>query len=245
MIFDTYAFSSHGGRPYNEDSAGYQTEGDHGIFVVADGLGGHSFGELASAHVRDALLDGFPCQDGDPAQWLASQVSIANQGVLALQREKNALMKSTAVVLYIMGNRAVWAHVGDSRLYYVHEGRIKACTEDHSVAYKKYKAGEITKREIAFDEDQPRLLRAIGGEDHSEPVIRVYEELLSPGDGFFLCTDGAWEFLDDEEIAIDLLKSSHARQWTEYLLMRMMDRIKPGNDNLTALSVILNYDKTY
>lgn len=240
MVFDKYEFSSQGGRSYNEDSVGSQVEGDHGIFVVADGLGGHSFGEVASACVRDTLLNGFPCQDGDPAQWLTEQIAEANQRVLALQQEKNSVLKSTVVALYVMGSRAIWAHAGDSRLYYIHEGRLKACTEDHSVAYKKYKAGEITKRELAFDEDQSRLLRSIGGLDHNEPVVRVYEELLSPGDAFLLCSDGAWEFLDDEEIVIDLLKSQSAQQWVEYLLLRMMERIKGGNDNLTMLAVMLN-----
>ena len=240
MVFDTYEFTNRGGRSYNEDSVGSRTEGDHGVFVVADGLGGHSFGEVASACIRDTLLDGFPCRDGDPAQWLEVQIADANQRVLALQREKNAVLKSTVAALYIMGSRAIWAHAGDSRLYYIHEGKLKACTEDHSVAYMKYKAGEITRREIAFDEDQSRLLRSIGGTDHNEPVIRVDEEFLSPGDAFLLCSDGAWEFLDDEEIAIDLLKSKNAQQWTEYLLLRMMERIGGGNDNLTALAVMLN-----
>lgn len=239
MIFDTYEFSSRGGRSYNEDSVGSRVEEDHGIFVVADGLGGHSFGELASSCVRDTLLNGFPCRDGDPAQWLETQLADANQRVLALQQEKNTVMKSTVAALYIMGSRAIWAHAGNSRLYYIHEGRIRACTEDHSVAYKKYKAGEITRREIAFDEDQSRLLRSIGGMDHSEPVVRVYEEFLSPGDAFLLCSDGAWEFLDDGEIAVDLLKSNCAKQWAEYLLLRMMERIRGGNDNLTLLTVKL------
>ena len=240
MEFDTYEFSSQGGRSYNEDSVGSRTGGDQGIFVVADGLGGHSYGELASACVRDTLLVGFPCLDGDPAQWLEARIAEANRRVLALQQEKNAILKSTVAALYVMGSRAIWAHAGDSRLYYIHEGRLKAYTEDHSVAYKKYKAGEITRREIPFDEDQSRLLRSIGGEDHNEPVIRVYEEFLSPGDGFLLCSDGVWEFLDDEEIVIDRLKSKDAKQWAEYLLLRMMERIQGGNDNLSLLSVILN-----
>lgn len=239
MVFDTYEFSSRGGRAYNEDCVGARTEGDHGVFVVADGLGGHSFGELASACVRDTLLSAFPCRDGDPARWLEEQIAGANQRVLALRQEKGAVMKSTVAALYVMGSRAIWAHAGDSRLYCIHNGRLAAFTEDHSVAYKKYKAGEITRREIAFDEDQCRLLRSIGGTDHNEPAVRVYEELLSPGDAFLLCSDGAWEFLDDGEIAIDLLKSRSARQWAEYLLLRMMERIQGGNDNLSLLAVIL------
>ncbi len=239
MIFDSYEFSSRGGRSYNEDSVGSQVAEDHGIFVVADGLGGHSFGELASGCVRDTLLEGFPCRDGDPATWLEAQLAEANRRVLELQREKNKVLKSTVAALYVMGSRAIWAHAGDSRLYYIHKGRLEACTQDHSVAYKKYKAGEITRRELATDEDQARLLRSIGGEDHNEPDVCVYDEFLSPGDAFLLCSDGAWEFLNDEEIAIDLLKSSSAKQWAEYLLLRIMEQITGGNDNLTLLTVIL------
>lgn len=239
MIFDYYEFSNRGGRSYNEDSVGSRMDDQSGIFVVADGLGGHSFGDVASACVLDTLLDGFPCQGGEPVRWFEEQIADANQRVLALQEEKGTVLKSTVVALYIMRDRAVWAHAGDSRLYYIHEGRLKAFTEDHSVAYKKYKAGEISRSDIAFDEDQSRLLRSIGGQDHNEPVIRSYEGSLSPGDAFFLCSDGVWEFLDDEEIVIDLLKSGNARQWAEYLLLRMMERINGGNDNLTMLTVML------
>ncbi len=239
MIFDSYEFSNRGGRSYNEDAVGSQVAEDHGIFVVADGLGGHAFGELASGCVRDTLLEGFPCRDGDPAKWLEAQLAEANRRVLGLQREKNKVLKSTVAALYVMGSRAIWAHAGDSRLYYIHESRLEACTQDHSVAYKKYKAGEITRKELATDEDQARLLRSIGGEDHNEPDVRVYDGLLAPGDAFFLCSDGAWEFLNDEEIVIDLLRSSSAKQWPEYLVLRIMERNTGGNYNLTLLTVIL------
>lgn len=239
MIFDVYGFSNRGGRSYNEDSVGVRTEGDVGVFVVADGLGGHSCGEAASACVRDTLLEEMPDPRENGCQWLEERMSEANRRILAMQEERAAVMKSTAVALCIRGDRAVWAHVGDSRLYYIQEGRLRFCTEDHSVAYKKYKAGEITKREISFDEDQSRLLRSIGGRDHNEPVVCEWEEILSPGDAFFLCSDGAWEFLDDEEIAIDLLKSESAAQWAELLLLRIMERIDGENDNLTMLTVIL------
>lgn len=239
MVFDNYEFTNRGGRSYNEDSAGSRIHEGEGLFVVADGLGGHSYGELASACVRDTLLDAFPCQDGDISRWFEEQIAGANRRVLALQEEKDAVLKSTAAALYILGDRAVWAHAGDSRVYYIHDGRLQAVTEDHSVAYKKYKAGEISKRDIAFDEDQPRLLRSVGGLDHNEPTIRSYEECLTPGDAFLLCSDGVWEYLDDEEIVIDLLKSENARQWAEYLLLRMMERLNEGNDNLTLLAVML------
>lgn len=239
MIFDVYEFSNRGGRSYNEDSVGFRTEGDSGIFVVADGLGGHSCGEAASACVRDTLLAELPGPDEDCVRWFEGRIADANGRVLALQQERGVVMKSTAVALCIRGDRAAWAHVGDSRLYYIHEGRLKFCTEDHSVAFKKYKAGEISRREIAFDEDQSRLLRTIGGLDHNEPSICEYEEILSPGDAFFLCSDGVWEFLEEEEIAIDLLKSENAVQWAESLLLRMMERINGENDNLSMLALMV------
>ena len=239
MRFDVYTYSNRGGRPYNEDSVGFRTEGDNGIFVVADGLGGHSYGEVASACVRDILLEELPGPETDRNLWFGERIAQANQQVLALQQEKGTVLKSTVVALSILGDRAAWAHAGDSRLYYIHAGRLTAYTEDHSVAYKKYKAGEITRRQIAFDEDQPRLLRRVGGQDHNEPVVRVLEEPLWAGDAFFLCSDGVWEFLEEEEIVIDLLKSENARQWAEYLLLRMMERVNGENDNLTMLTLML------
>lgn len=239
MFLDKYEFTNRGGRSYNEDSVGSMIREDSGIFVVADGLGGHSFGEIASACVRDALLESFPCEDVDPALWLEDRIREANGQVLTLQKERNTTLKSTVAVLYIRGNRAFWAHAGDSRLYYIHENRLRAFTEDHSVAYKKYKAGEIARNEIAFDEDQSRLLRSVGSLDHCKPVIYTCPEILTPGDAFFLCTDGVWEYLDDDEIVIDLLKSETAVQWAQHLLLRMMDRVDGENDNLTMLTLML------
>lgn len=239
MNFDVYEFSNAGGRGYNEDATGFKTYGDSGIFIVADGLGGHSHGELASSCVRDTLLEGWNPMTGDWYKWMGDQIEEANLRVLSLQEQKKAVMKSTVVVLVIDGNKAVWAHTGDSRLYFVHNGFIQCVTEDHSVAYKKYKAGEIRREDIAIDEDQSQLLRTLGGTDRYEPDIHVCGESLASGDAFLLCSDGAWEYLREEEILIDLIKSENAKRWTELLLLRMMDRISGDNDNLSILAVML------
>lgn len=239
MQFDVYSFSNKGGRDHNEDSVGYSVDGDNGIFVVADGLGGHQYGELASACVKDTIIDAWKPGEQNRSDWINSRITEANQKILSLQSEKGTVMKSTAAVLAIDGANAVWAHVGDSRIYYIHKGWIYRFTEDHSVAYKKYKAGEITREEIAWDEDQSRLLRTLGGEDRYEPEIRVLDKPIEAGDGFVLCSDGAWEFLRDGEIPIDMLKAKSAREWAELLLLRMMDRITPGNDNMTLMTVMV------
>ena len=239
MIFDVYTFSNSGGRDYNEDAVGYNLDGNSGIFVVADGLGGHSYGELASACARDTLLDGWSANSQNRSMWLNSQISAANQRILDLQSEKKTILKSTIAVLAIDGVNAVWAHTGDSRIYYLHNGWLKSVTDDHSVAYKKYKAGEITRDELAMDEDQSRLLRTLGGAERYEPEIDAWEDPLVSGDGFLICSDGAWEYLRDAEIPVDMLKAENAKQWAELLLLRMMDRITPDNDNLTLLTLMI------
>lgn len=239
MIFDKFIYTNKGGRSTNEDSAGAEEYGESGIFVVADGLGGHRLGEVASACVRDTLLEEWRPDGKNRSLWLKDVIAKANSRVLTLQEEKKCVMKSTVVVLTIDGDEAVWANVGDSRLYYLHESRIYTFTEDHTVSYKKYKAGEITRDQICQDEDQTCLLRSVGSMDRNEPDIYKCDVPLEAGDAFLLCSDGVWEYLKEEEMLIDLLKAENAKEWAELLLLRMMARIKEGNDNLTLLTLML------
>ncbi len=238
-MIDVYEYTNQGGRSYNEDSVGSVVQDNSGIFVVADGLGGHAFGELASACARDTLLSEWTPGAANRPEWFNAEIEKANNNILMLQQEKGDIMKSTIVTLSIDNGMAVWAHSGDSRLYYFHNGWLHTCTEDHSVAFKKYKAGEISREAIAKDEDQSALLRTLGGPDRYEPTIGGLQEPLIPGDAFFLCSDGAWEFLKDEEINIDLAKAEDAKHWAELMLLRMMDRIEGGNDNLTLQTIMI------
>ncbi len=241
MRFDVYEYTNHGGRDYNEDAVGHKVIGDNGVFLVADGLGGHNFGEVASACVRDTLVNGFGGDfGGNPAGWLEAVVNKANENILAIQKEKNDVLKSTVVALCIENGRAVWGNVGDSRLYYIHNGDIAAYTNDHSVAYKKFKAGEITRDQLRSDEDQSALLRSLGSDDRHE--VELYDNGITvvPGDAFMLCSDGVWEFVKDYEVLIDLLKAHNAKEWAELLLLRMMERIQGGNDNLTIQTIMIN-----
>ena len=149
-------------------------------------------------------------------------------------------MKSTVAALAVSGGRAAWAKVGDSRVYYLHGRAIEKITEDHSVAYKKYKSGSITRAQIGMDEDQSCLLRVLGNSDRNKPDVGSPDSPIEPGDGFFLCSDGMWEYLLDEEILIDFLKAETAQDWAEQLLLRAMDRIRPKNDNLSLITVMVH-----
>lgn len=240
MKLDSYAFTNSGGRSYNQDAVGSKEEAERAVFVVADGLGGHRDGEQASACVVQTLLEAMPAEEDDLAQWLETAIAQANQNILNIQAEKHSNMKSTAAAAVVRREEAAFANVGDSRVYYLHNKAIAKVTEDHSVAYKKYKAGEIARWQIGSDEDQSCLLRALGNPERNQPQCTALDAPLVPGDGFLLCSDGFWEYVFDEEILIDFLKAESAQDWAELMLLRAMERIQPGNDNLSVLTVMVN-----
>lgn len=239
MRFDSFVFTSAGGRDYNEDDAALRELPDGLLCVLADGLGGHRHGELASKCVTESMTGAEPpAADADGEAWLKEQIEQANAKVLALQAEKQSVMKSTVAALLLRGKKAVWANVGDSRVYYLHDRELAGVTEDHSVAYKKYRAGEITRAQIGADEDQSSLLQALGNPERHIPSTCAADAPLEPGDGFLLCSDGAWEYLPDGEILVDFLKAENAREWGEALLLRIISRVQPGNDNLSLITVM-------
>ncbi len=241
MTFDVYEYTSPGGRDYNEDSMGSFCSSAGGIFVVADGLGGHQFGEEASAAAVETIISGWDLESENIPEQINEKFQAANQKILDLQKENKCITKTTAAVLAVSGTKAVMANSGDSRVYYFHKNELKSCTNDHSVAFKKYKAGEITREQIASDEDQSCLLRSLGGEDRFMPDIIECDNEIEPGDAFMLCSDGAWEYLRDQEILIDMLKSETAKDWSELLMLRVMERLgNAKNDNLSVLTVMVN-----
>lgn len=243
MKLDIYMYTNNGGREYNEDFADFRADDDRAFFVLADGLGGHYGGDVASHCIVQHLIEAWEADTGKlpRKEWLEKQILQANEALLNLQKEKKGRMKSTVAALCFDADRASWAHVGDSRLYYLAGGEINRLTADHSVTYRKYKAGEISRNDMNFDEDRSRLLRAVGDAGHCEPECKSMGEgqKLMPGDAFLLCSDGFWEYLYDEEILVDCLKSETAKEWGELLLLRVMKRLKPDSDNLTFMAVTL------
>lgn len=241
MTLDYFCFSNAGGREHNEDAVGTKKTGDGSLFVLADGLGGHQLGECASKCIVDSLLAAPPPQEKDSLDgWLQAQIPQSNQALLALQKECRAVMKSTVVALLIRETGAAYANVGDSRLYCIQDDAITGFTRDHSVAYKKYESGQITRQQIPTDEDQSSLLRSLGREDHCEPETYLIDTPPQKGDAFLLCSDGMWEYILDEEILVDYLKADCAETWGKLLLLRAMERIPPKNDNLSLIAIIVD-----
>ena len=237
-MIDIYSYTSQGGRDYNEDFVGCSMTSDGAILIAADGLGGHKGGEVASRIIVDTVLSE-PYESADDKEWLTERLTAADKLILDTQTEQGNRMKSTAVALKISGLQATWVHAGDSRLYYIHNNAIEFVTEDHSVAFKKYKAGEISRAAIATDEDQASLLRSFGSRSKLKLEFGAPEHPLAAGDAFLLCTDGFWEYVQDAEILFDYLKTNSAQAWAELLLMRAIERIKDDSDNLSVVTAMI------
>lgn len=240
MNYRVATHTSQGGREYNEDSLAVEKRPGGLFCVVADGLGMHGGGDVASGLVTNTLVR--CCKDSftlDKATF-SGYLEQANRAILEKQTP-TCRMKSTVVALLCEGDRATVAHLGDSRCYYFKNGSVALQTVDHSVSQMAVIRGEITPAQIRFHEDRNRLLRALGGAEGVHPDV-VSIPGLEPQDAFLLCSDGFWEYVTEAEMELDLLKSSDPGQWLSLLLTRIGKRVDGKNDNLTAVAVLCGGD---
>lgn len=236
-MLDIATYTDIGGRPRNEDTVRYTAlEGDRLCLVLADGLGGHGGGEQASAAAAESICGSW--NGTADSETLKDLVQEANRRVLAIQTPRCA-MKTTVTVLTLAGNIAVWAHAGDSRLYYFHNGALAFQTRDHSAAQLGVLLGDITTDQIRFHEDRSRVLRALG-QDAELSVETGQRELDGGAHAFLLCSDGFWEYVLEPEMEEDLKNASGPENWLERMRWRLKKRIPADNDNNTAAAVWVN-----
>ncbi len=235
MKFWTAQCSQMGARPYNEDRVFCGKTGDGLLAVVADGLGGHGGGAEAAQAAVDSLWKDFQEAPGTDRDTLARLAEHANEEVRQRQTAGKQ-MKSTLVALAAVQDRWALVHVGDSRCYHFRDGQLLSRTIDHSVSQMEALSGRITDREIRFHTDRNKVLRALGGGDTVRPEIREAEP-LQPGDCFLLCSDGFWEYVWEEEMMADLVKSQTPGDWLGYMCGRIGRRLNEHSDNFSAAAV--------
>lgn len=209
-------FTDNGTRNINEDSCGASCHGNSFCFVVADGLGGHGGGEVASGLAVDTICNLF-IEEGWSDNFFSKAFTLAQKEILEEQDRQHApsKMKTTAVVLVLHENRAMWAHLGDSRLYLFKNKKIKLRTLDHSVPQMLVLSNEIKESEIRHHPDRNRVLRVMGirGED---PQFDASKPVRLSGDmHFLLCTDGFWELLDETDMENFLSHSEDLKDWIQ------------------------------
>lgn len=236
-MLDIASYTDIGGRTRNEDTVRHAVKGKDALcLVLADGLGGHGGGELASATAAESICQGW--NGRADAEALKILVREANRRVLAIQTPQCA-MKTTVTVLTLEGEKAVWAHAGDSRLYYFRDEKLAFQTRDHSAAQLGVLLGDITTDQIRFHEDRGRVLRALGQDD--ELTVETGQRELSGGrHAFLLCSDGFWEYVLETEMEEDLTKAGGPEDWLERMRWRLKKRVPEDNDNNTAAAVWLS-----
>lgn len=233
--------TSKGGRLMNEDAFIMLEENKEYCFAVADGLGGHGKGDVASSTAVGAIIDVFPLKKLSQKDKISACFEETQKRVLEKQRSESSLksMKTTLAVLHIQKGTAVIGHIGDTRIYGFRGEKIYLRTLDHSVPQMLVAIGNITENEIRGHEDRNRLLRVIGME-WAKPEYEIRQKTigLSKNDKFLLCSDGFWENIEDEEMIDCLKKTSNANDWLEAMKAIVIRRGENKNsDNFTAVAV--------
>ncbi len=238
--FQTARLSEVGGRPNNEDFCAFLQVNDTTCWVVADGLGAHNGGELASKTAVETVLEGFRGNPEISSKALESHISAAHEAILKLQQQDPAVaeMRTTLVALISDSRQALWAHIGDSRLYRFQVRGLIAQTEDHSVPQSLAKAGEISPDQIRGHPDRNRLLRSLGERGPARPSVLAAPAPLSGTDAFLLCTDGFWDYVLEVEMLADLAASSSPEEWLERAAARLRKRAPAEHDNYSALAIV-------
>ena len=227
-------------RTSNEDSAAVVVPQDaehmasKGVLVlVADGMGGHEGGEVASEMAARLISEAYYADRADPQTSLVNAYLLANRAIFEHAKKEPQLkgMGTTCTAVAIVDGLAYSAHVGDSRAYLVRGGQLYQMTEDHSQTMEMVKQGLITLQEAHEHPDRNVILRAMG--THKDLDVAVWETpfALRPDDRFVLCSDGLHEMVTDAEICA-ITASTDYRQACAQMMQLALERF--SSDNVTV-----------
>jgi serine/threonine protein phosphatase PrpC len=235
-------------RQHNEDS--YLVEGEARLFLVADGMGGHAAGEIASRIAVDSISEFIVHTKEDDGTWphaydehytrttnrLMAALRMANTRVLeAMRKDAKLRGMGTTVVACMAGDGKISvAHVGDSRAYMIRNGKISRITNDHSWVYEQVQAGMLTEAEAEKHPLRNVITRALGGALSVNPDASEIDS--RPGDVYLLCSDGLTGMVPEEEIL--KLVTENADD-LEKACQQLIDtaNARGGLDNVTAILV--------
>ena len=238
MQFSVYQISRKGGREKNEDRMGYCYTRDSGLFALADGMGGHPEGEVASQLALQTMAALFQ-RDAkstlkDPLRFLHDAIIAGHHQLLRYATEKALIdtPRTTIVACVLQGNAAYWAHCGDSRLYLVRDGRLIARTRDHSYTELQETLSHVVPMAEKFNRNV--LFTCLGSP--GKPVVDTAGPILmQAGDRVLLCSDGLWGSVTDAEIAEQLGQRTLADAVPE-LVEQALRNAGPKSDNVTIIA---------
>ncbi len=241
-------------RDHNEDS--FLVDKKLNLFIVADGMGGHAAGEVASslacrtvrdaiAAERDALLEFEQGHGGTTRKDLLRLFEASVQQACAVVHNEGLVdeskrgMGTTLDALMVVGSRGFIAHVGDARVYLYRQGSVHQLTEDHSLINELLKRGRLTREQIDKVQYKNAVTRAVGVYESVEVDVLDFDVL--PGDRFLLCSDGLHGYLEESELPA-LFESIPEEKLTQHLIELANER--GGKDNITAVIVRIPDDES-
>lgn len=203
------------------------------LVLVADGMGGHAAGEVASATAADVIAQVYYASPDTPPNALHEAFVEANRVIYtgAQAQEGREGMGTTCTALVVRGNEAWAAHVGDSRLYRSRADHIERLTEDHSVVSEMVRDGLITEEEARTHDQRNVITRALGIRADVEPTVRETPLPLQDGDVFLLSSDGLYDLVGEDEIGA-LLQQDDIHAAASGLVTLANER--GGHDNITV-----------
>lgn len=214
-------------RDHNEDSLIIIPP----LFAVADGMGGHEAGEIASEITVNTLAELAPSHLD--AEGLTAAVEAANYNVMKAPRQGIGRdgMGTTLTAAMLEGERLLIAQVGDSRAYLLHKGHLQQITRDHSLMADLIEAGQITPEEARVHPNRSVITRAIGSDIHMRPDI--YELNVDAGDRILLCSDGLSSMISNNAIESIMRRQSDAQHCADELVTAALEN--GGADNVTVV----------
>jgi PPM family protein phosphatase len=227
-------------REANEDSGRYINPSEATLrasrgtlMIVADGMGGHASGEVASGMAVELVSRLYYEAAGDAQAALKHAVAEANRLIheASLEDEKLRGMGTTCTVLVLQQGFAYSIHVGDSRIYLFRDGQLYLMTEDHSAVMELVKQGVITQSEARHHADKNVILRALGTSPEVRATMWEQPLPLRAGDRFLLCSDGLYDLVEDKEIEQTLATNADPYEICQQLIARAKER--GGHDNIT------------
>jgi protein phosphatase len=241
MQFSIYQQSHIGGRKVNQDRMGYSYTREALLLVLADGMGGHQRGEVAASIALQTMSALFRSQANPyvkkPERFLEEAFQQAHEEIQRYAREHAMTEnpRTTIVACLVQHNCAVWAHCGDSRLYWLRRGQVLARTRDHSHIEHLIARGLADPGERSTHPDRNKLYSCLGAS--TPPKVELSRQAsLEPGDVLLLCSDGLWGILPDTEIVHQL--STHTIVQAVPDMIGMATAIAgPRGDNTTALAI--------
>jgi protein phosphatase len=216
------------GRPENEDSI--LVDPAHGLYAVADGMGGHRAGEVASATAIESLKAAYL-----GGQRLDEAMESANAAVFTKAAHDASMrgMGTTLTAVVVDDGTAVLGHVGDSRAYLMRDGSVTQLTDDHSLVEQLVREGRLSPEEALTHPQRAIITRALGVD--AEVEVDTYRVDLKPGDRLLLCSDGLTNMLSDDTIAVTLRRYADPQQAADTLVD--MANQAGGDDNITVVVV--------